>query len=56
MTAYLKAIVAAIIAGLAVILAALEGADPLTAEDYVKAVFAFLVSLAAVWAVPNRQP
>lgn len=53
MTAYLKAFVAALIAGLSVILAAYEGADALTAEDYVKAVFASLTALAAVWAVPN---
>lgn len=56
MTAYLKAIVGGLSAAGAVILAALEGADPLVAEDYVKAGLAFLGALTVVWAVANRQP
>lgn len=53
---YAKAIVGGLAAGGAVILAALEGADPLTAEDWVKAGLAFLGALSAVWAVPNKEP
>jgi hypothetical protein len=56
MTAYLKAIVAALIAGLAVLLSAVQAADPLVAEDWIRSAIAFLVALSAVWAVPNKQP
>lgn len=51
---YAKAIVGGLAAGLAVVAAALEGADPLTAEDWVKASIAFLGALSVVWAVPNK--
>lgn len=51
---FAKAIVGGLAAAGAVILAALEGADPLVAEDYVKAGIAFLGALSAVWAVPNK--
>lgn len=48
---YLKALIAALVAGLSVILA---DADNLTTHDYVAAAIAFLVGLGSVWAVPNK--
>ena len=50
---YLKALTAALVAGLSVILA---DADHLTTHDYVAAVIAFLVGLGAVYSVPNSSP
>lgn len=52
---YLKALIAAVVAGLSVILNSLN-AGSLTARDYVAAVIAFLVALGAVFAVPNTPP
>lgn len=48
---YLKAITAALIAGLSVILA---DVDDLTTRSYVSALVAFLVGLGGVWAIPNK--
>jgi hypothetical protein len=53
---YLKAVVAALIAGLGVLLAAVESAPPVEADDWLKAAIAFLTALVAVWAVPNQVP
>jgi hypothetical protein len=52
-THYLKAIVAALISGLGVLLSAVEAAPPIGADDWLKAAIAFLTALIAVWAVPN---
>lgn len=48
---YLKAVTAALVAALSIILA---DADHLTTHDYVAALIAFLVGLGAVYAVPNK--
>lgn len=48
---YLKAITAALIAGLSVILADVDNLDT---RSYVSAAIAFLVGLGAVFAVPNK--
>lgn len=50
---YLKAIVAALIAGLGSIATAL-GDNAISAQEWVTAGLAFLVALSAVWAVPNK--
>jgi hypothetical protein len=55
MTAYLKAIVAALIAGLTAVLSQWEDGG-LTAQEIVTSVIAFLVALGAVWATPNSTP
>ena len=47
---YLKALVAAVVAGLSVLLA---NTDSLGTHDYLAAAIAFLVGLGAVFAVPN---
>lgn len=49
---YLKALTAALVAGLSVLLAA--SSESLTTQDYLQALVAFLVGLGAVWAVPNK--
>ena len=49
---YLKALVAALIAGLGVIGASLADSNSLTAQDWVSAAIAFLVALGAVFYVP----
>lgn len=52
---YLKALVAALVAGLSVIATALHIPDhTLSAYDYVSALIAFLVALGVVFVVPNR--
>jgi hypothetical protein len=53
---YLKALVAALIAGLGVIGAALSLDGSLSPQDLVSAGIAFLVALGAVFAVPNASP
>lgn len=50
---YLKALTAALVAGLSVLIAS---ADSLSTQDYLSALVAFLVGLGAVWAVPNKPP
>ena len=50
---YLKALIAALVAGLGVIGASLADSSALTPQDYVSAAIAFLVALGAVFAVPN---
>ena len=49
---YLKAITAAIVAGLTALASALDDGT-VTAQEWVWVVSAFLVALGAVWAVPN---
>lgn len=49
---YLKALTAALVAGLSVLIAATS--EALTTQDYLQAAVAFLVGLGAVWAVPNK--
>jgi hypothetical protein len=54
---YLKAVVAAVIAGLTALSAYLVNNTSLgdiTAGQWVQIAIAFLVSLGAVWAVPNK--
>jgi len=51
---YLKAIVAALISGLGVLLSSVENAPPVGSDDWLKAAIAFLTALIAVWAVPNQ--
>lgn len=53
---YLKALVGALIAGLGVLLSAVEASPPLGADDWLKAAIAFLTALLAVYAVPNQPP
>ena len=53
---YLKALIAAVVAGLGVIAASLADGGALTAQDYVSAAIAGLVALSAVFAVPNQVP
>lgn len=53
MTTYLKAIVAALIAALAVIATGLDDGG-LSAQECVYAAIAFLTALGAVWATPNK--
>jgi hypothetical protein len=53
---YLKALIAALVAGLSVIAASLTDGGALTLQDYVSAALAFLVALGAVFAVPNQVP
>lgn len=55
MTAYLKAIVASLVAGLTALLTALDD-DSVTAQEWVTAGIAALVALGAVYAVPNTTP
>ena len=50
---YLKAITAALVAGLSVILTALDQGG-LHSRDYVSAAIAFLIALGAVYSVPNK--
>jgi hypothetical protein len=50
---YLKAVTAALVAGLGVVATGLDN-DGLSGQEWVYAVIAFLVGLGAVWAVPNR--
>lgn len=50
---YLKALTAALVAGLSVLL---TNADSLSTRDYLAAAIAFLVGLGAVFAVPNAAP
>lgn len=52
---YRKAVVAALIAGLAVILTALSTGQPLTVALGVAAAAAALGTLQLTWAVPNRD-
>jgi len=57
MSAYLKAIVAAVIAGLTALSAYLindTALGDITAGQWVHVVIAVLVSFAAVWAAPNK--
>jgi hypothetical protein len=54
MTQYLKAIVAALIAGLSSIVTAL-GDNTISPQEWVTAAIAFLVALGAVWGVPNAK-
>lgn len=49
---YLKALVAALIAGLGVIGASLADSSSLSAQDWVSASIAFLVALGAVFYIP----
>ncbi len=49
---YLKALVAALVAGLSVLLA---NTGSLGTHDYLAALIAFLVGLGAVFAVPNAK-
>lgn len=53
MTAYAKALVAALIAGLAALATALDDSQ-VSAQEWVTAAVALLTALGAVWAVPNR--
>ena len=56
---YLKALVAALVAGLSVVSTQLAGGQSLgglTAGDWLGAAIAFLVALGAVFAVPNKIP
>ena len=53
---YLKALIAALVAGLGVIGSALALDGALSPQDFVAAAIAFLVALAAVFAVPNQIP
>jgi hypothetical protein len=50
---YLKAITAALVAGLGAVAAALDD-DSLSTQEGVTVAIAFLVALGAVWAVPNK--
>ncbi len=50
---YLKAVTAALVAGLSVLSTSLTD-NNLTSQDYVAAAVAFLVALGAVWVVPNK--
>jgi hypothetical protein len=52
---YLKAVTAALVAGLGVVATGLDN-NGLSGQEWVYAVIAFLVGLGAVWAVPNRPP
>jgi len=52
---YLKALVAALVAGLTVIATSMADGS-LTAQDFVYASIAFLVGLGAVFSVPNKIP
>lgn len=52
---YLKAIVAALVAGLGALATALDD-NALSAQEIVTCVIAFLVALGAVFAVPNQVP
>lgn len=51
---YAKALVAALVAGLGAIATALDD-NSLSAQEWVTAAIAFLVALAAVWAIPNKS-
>lgn len=53
MTAYLKAITGAIVAGLGTLQVAYND-NTVTAQEWVGIGIATLVALGAVWAVPNR--
>jgi len=53
---YLKALIAALIAGLSVIASALGLDGALSPQDFVYAGIAFLVALGAVFSVPNQIP
>jgi hypothetical protein len=53
---YIKALVAALVAGLGVISSALALDGSLSPQDYISAAIAFLVALGAVFAVPNQVP
>lgn len=55
MTAYLKAVVAAAIAGLTSIATALTD-DSISSLEGVTAALAVLVAFSAVWATPNKPP
>lgn len=50
---YAKAVVGAVVAGLGVLLTALDD-DAVSASEWVAVAIATLTALAAVWAVPNR--
>lgn len=50
---YAKAVTAALVAGLSVLLAS---AGDLGWDDGLSALIAFLVGLGAVWAIPNSRP
>jgi len=52
---YLKAVIAAAVAGLSVLITSLDQ-GALSAQDYLSALVAFLVALGAVWAIPNNTP
>ena len=54
MTAYLKAIVAALVAGLAVLITGLDD-DNLKTVEWLQAASAFLIAFGAVWATPNKS-
>lgn len=53
---YLKALVGALIAGLASLQQALDGDNSVTAQEWTGVVIALLSGLALVWAVPNKDP
>lgn len=53
---YMKALVAALVAGLSVIASALGLDGALSTQDFVYATIAFLVALGAVFSVPNQVP
>lgn len=55
MQAYLKAVTAALVAGLTAIITGLDD-DALNTQEWVQALVAFLVALGAVWAIPNKDP
>lgn len=50
---YLKALVAAAIAGLGVLATSLDDGG-LSAQEWIYAAIAFLTALGAVWATPNK--
>ncbi len=55
MTAYLKAIVGALIAGLGSLYQALDN-GAVTAQEWVAVTIATLAALGVVWGVPNLDP
>lgn len=52
---YAKSLVAALVAGLSVLATSLDN-DSISAQEGVYAAIAFFTALAAVFAVPNRDP
>jgi hypothetical protein len=51
---YLKALTAALVAAVAVLVTATDSGD-ITTHDWLGALLAFLIGLGAVWAVPNKE-